>query len=367
MTADEAITGTATGWRERARPAVARLAFPLVLGIALWTTYVAMQAGTAPEVAIGPATIGSFVVIFALERLFPYQREWLRSHGDIRVDATYALMLTGLIELIRPAVYTVALFGAGLITARWQGGVWPGDWPVVVQLAIALVVAELPKYWFHRLQHEHDWLWRIHAPHHSVPRLYWLNASRFHPIDITVDTLLGVGTLVALGCGEIVIALFLLTSSVHGAFQHANLELRCGSLNWIFSMAELHRWHHSRTVCGGQPQLRPEPDRVGRRIRYTLPAQRSRTAARRRARRSSELPDRLPRSDGRTLPLGRNSRRSGAPGRSRRGLTQRSSESCASSASSSAFAAPSPDAPPKTARSGRTSTASTPCAFIQAA
>ncbi len=236
------------GWRAAARPIVARLAFPVVLSVALLVTHAVIRSGTPPAVAIGPATIGSFLVILSLERLFPYQRDWLHSHGDIRVDATYALMIIGLLELIRPAIYTVALLGAGFITARWEGGIWPSQWPVVAQLAVALVVAELPKYWFHRLEHEHDWLWRFHAPHHSVPRLYWLNASRFHPVDIGIDTFLGTGTLVALGCGEGVIALFLLTSTVHGAFQHANLELRCGFLNWIFSMAELHRWHHSRTT-----------------------------------------------------------------------------------------------------------------------
>ena len=67
-------------------------------------------------------------------------------------------------------------------------------------------------------------------------------------MDIGLDTILGVGTLVLLGCGEAVIALFLLVGAVHGIFQHANLRLRLGPLNWIFSMAELHRWHHSRRL-----------------------------------------------------------------------------------------------------------------------
>lgn len=54
--------------------------------------------------------------------------------------------------------------------------------------------------------------------------------------------------LVALGCNELVLAYFGLVSSVHSIFQHANLQLKLGPLNWIFSMAELHRWHHSRTI-----------------------------------------------------------------------------------------------------------------------
>jgi sterol desaturase/sphingolipid hydroxylase (fatty acid hydroxylase superfamily) len=35
---------------------------------------------------------------------------------------------------------------------------------------------------------------------------------------------------------------------MHGTFQHANIHVKLGFLNWIFSMAELHRWHHSRSI-----------------------------------------------------------------------------------------------------------------------
>ena len=42
---------------------------------------------------------------------------------------------------------------------------------------------------------------------------------------------------------------FSLFTGVHGLFQHANVDVRLGGLNWVFSMAELHRWHHSRTVA----------------------------------------------------------------------------------------------------------------------
>jgi sterol desaturase/sphingolipid hydroxylase (fatty acid hydroxylase superfamily) len=29
------------------------------------------------------------------------------------------------------------------------------------------------------------------------------------------------------------------------AFQHANIAIRLGPLSWIFSIGNLHRWHHS--------------------------------------------------------------------------------------------------------------------------
>ena len=35
---------------------------------------------------------------------------------------------------------------------------------------------------------------------------------------------------------------------VHGMYQHCNVDVKLGPLNYIFSMAELHRWHHSLTL-----------------------------------------------------------------------------------------------------------------------
>jgi sterol desaturase/sphingolipid hydroxylase (fatty acid hydroxylase superfamily) len=51
-----------------------------------------------------------------------------------------------------------------------------------------------------------------------------------------------------LGAGLPVLALVNIFSAIHGAYQHSNLPVRIGPLNWIFSMTELHRWHHSKLV-----------------------------------------------------------------------------------------------------------------------
>ena len=107
-------------------------------------------------------------------------------------------------------------------------GLWPTQWPLLVQLVLALVIGELPGYTVHRLEHQWETLWRVHATHHSAPRLYWLNASRFHVVDILMNYVSSYILLVALGCGAAPLALFGLASAVHGIFQHANLQLRCG-------------------------------------------------------------------------------------------------------------------------------------------
>jgi hypothetical protein len=55
--------------------------------------------------------------------------------------------------------------------------------------------------------------------------------------------------LVALGVGPEVLVMQAVFSSVHGMFQHCNIDLKLGPLNYVFPMAELHRWHHSLDVA----------------------------------------------------------------------------------------------------------------------
>ena len=45
--------------------------------------------------------------------------------------------------------------------------------------------------------------------------------------------------------------MYFLFSVINGLFKHCNIDLRLGPLNWIFSMAELHRWHHSKVLVEG--------------------------------------------------------------------------------------------------------------------
>jgi sterol desaturase/sphingolipid hydroxylase (fatty acid hydroxylase superfamily) len=231
---------------DRGRKLFGRVAFPGVLAICLVTAMTLLRGGSDPVVAfLVPVTFATLFVIVT-ERIYPYARAWSRSHDDIRVDLAHMVSVTLTGALLQPALVAIAIPGAAWISARMGHTIWPADWPLLLQLAVALVVAEFPKYWFHRWMHEHDALWRLHATHHSAPRLYWLNAARFHPADIAIDTTAGMLTLGLLACPADTVSLFALVSTVHGYFQHANLETRIGFLNYFFSMAELHRWHHSR-------------------------------------------------------------------------------------------------------------------------
>ena len=225
------------------------LVFPIVLAGSIAMGLYLMESGLPPEESFGLLVFAAGLVVFGFERLLPHHGSWLHSRGDLGPDVGYLLGVgTPVALFVAPIAAFVGLSVLDWLSHRFGMDLWPTTWPLLAQLPLALVVAEFPKYWHHRLQHSNDFFWRFHATHHSAPRLYWLNATRFHPIDLFIDGLLGSIMLLAVGCPFEVLFLFLLVSGVHGFFQHANLPLRCGPLNYFFSMAELHRWHHSKNI-----------------------------------------------------------------------------------------------------------------------
>lgn len=65
---------------------------------------------------------------------------------------------------------------------------------------------EFGLYWAHRLAHRVHVVWRFHAIHHSVRRLWFFNTGRFHLVDTLWSLLLGLPLLWLVGVpGQIMI------------------------------------------------------------------------------------------------------------------------------------------------------------------
>jgi sterol desaturase/sphingolipid hydroxylase (fatty acid hydroxylase superfamily) len=222
-------------------------AFPVLMfgGAAAGLTL--LSSGVAPRF-VNPLLVPIvFVALTILERLHPHHASWNRSRGDLSVDIRYFFVSSAVVLVNTTALSLLLLPLGAKLADHAPFMVWPREWPLLSQLGLALVVSEFGHYWVHRLQHETA-LWRFHAVHHSAPRLYWLNAARFHPVDLMLSGIAGFGPLILLGCPEATLAMFTLVGTIHNVFQHANVKLRLGPLNYLFSMAEMHRWHHSRKL-----------------------------------------------------------------------------------------------------------------------
>ncbi|MFZ5557189.1 MAG: GH3 family domain-containing protein [Pseudomonadota bacterium] len=222
------------------------LAYPATLAGALALHHALKTAGQPlPVAAYAPVLVGAAVVTL-LEWRMPNERAWWPGREDVKQD----LLFMAVIQLALPKVIglALALMAAALVQDRgWAATeLWPHAWPLWVQALTMLLAADFLRYWLHVAAHRVPFLWRFHAVHHSPPRLYWLNVGRFHPVDKTLQLFLDTAPFVLLGVAPEVIALYFVFYAVNGFFQHCNVRLRFGWLNYLVSSAELHRWHHSR-------------------------------------------------------------------------------------------------------------------------
>lgn len=221
-------------------------AYPVTIAVAVYTMLHSMQIGIDPlRVLLATQVIAAGLVI-VFERLNPQEATSRVDTRDVVTDVLHLFFSLMLVRQLFNAFCLAGLYALAVRLSTWTGiTAWPTGWPILTQLALALVVGELFLYWMHRFRHELDVLWRVHAVHHSSTHLYWLNNVRFHPVDSALAYAAGLAAPVLLGCPREVIALLLTVNGVHGLFQHANIDVRLGPLNWVVSMAELHRWHHS--------------------------------------------------------------------------------------------------------------------------
>ena len=119
------------------------MVFPVVLTTAVWVGYAWMESGVPAEVAVFPVISGTYILMAVLERFFPHHDDWLRSRGDLKVDLTYLVSNGALVRFTEPLMLSGVVYLAMLISEDFGTGYWPTTWPILGQLALALVLAEL--------------------------------------------------------------------------------------------------------------------------------------------------------------------------------------------------------------------------------
>lgn len=188
------------------------------------------------------------LLVTLLEIVTPHKTSWAPDKKDVRNDALFMIVVQMVVPRLLAFVAVIALVEPVKNAGVSLSGLWPHQWSLASQVILMLVVVELFRYWLHRAAHNIPLLWRLHAVHHSPEKLYWLNVGRFHPIEKGLQFMLDALPFLLMGVSENVIAMYFVLYAINGFFQHSNIKLRFGWLNYLISSAELHRWHHSRTV-----------------------------------------------------------------------------------------------------------------------
>ncbi len=229
------------------RRALPYLWWPLLFAAPAAAVVYGIQTGQAVLV-FNIAYVTLAVAIAVLERTFPHEEAWLRNDGQIVPDIAHTLLNKGVAQGI---VVLVTFMGVAELAAPEAGTWWPGQLPFAVQVVFGLVIAEFGLYWKHRLAHEWPPLWRFHAVHHSVTRLWFLNTGRFHLVDTLTGLAVAMPALLLLGAPKDILIMVSAITAIVGILTHSNIEMRCGVLNLVFNTPELHRWHHSKDLAEG--------------------------------------------------------------------------------------------------------------------
>lgn len=225
------------------------LLFPLMLLLTLIIGYQFEEQGvTFASLTSLTLILFSYGLIFApIERLLPYSKRWLSGGNDVSVD--FMMFYSGIVWSILSKFVLTLLVIIHLI--EWLEPIgrqwWPTSLPLAVQVFLFILLKDFFRYWYHRWMHEVPFMWRWHAVHHSVKRLYWMNGIRAHPLEILVQTLIWAVPLALLQPPEGVVMMSVLMSLSIGIFQHANIDAKLGFWEYIFSIGDNHRYHHYNT------------------------------------------------------------------------------------------------------------------------
>lgn len=232
------------------RIAISWTAWPGLLLLCLLATGAGFAHGI-PVIAFNITYFSLAIVLLLLERWMPHEVAWTRADGQLGADILHTLVSKGAVQTL--IVFSSAIGLAALITplAAPGNGIWPRHWPLWAQVVLALTAAEFGLYWGHHIAHKWKPLWRFHAVHHSVKKLWVVNTGRFHFVDSIKSIVPALAILVLLGAPlEVVTWLSAITAYI-GMLTHCNIEMRFGYLSWVFNTPELHRWHHSKDLREG--------------------------------------------------------------------------------------------------------------------
>ncbi len=192
--------------------------------------------------------IGLFALFAAVEAWAPRRdrrqtraKRWVTNWGIILIDTlTLRAMAIFLPLLAVGAAVDAQANGWGLFNAV--------DWPVTLEVLIAILVLDFVIWAQHLITHKIPILWRLHRVHHADVDIDVTTAIRFHPIEIALSMVLKIGVVYLLGPSALAVILFEILLNGTAMFNHANIRLPLGldrALRTVLVTPDMHRVHHS--------------------------------------------------------------------------------------------------------------------------
>ncbi|MFM7509895.1 MAG: sterol desaturase family protein [Actinomycetota bacterium] len=226
------------------------------------------------QVGAPVASVAFYGLLRALESRVVAREDWRPDAAEARTDGVFLGSVV--------ATQLAAQVAVAPARRRVRRTLGLHRLPAPVGVAVAVLAYDLVHSRLHHLGHRWGPAWRFHSVHHSPERLYWFNATRFHPVEMFVDMTLETLLVAGLGLSRDQHVGYEAVRGLYGQLQHCNLPVRSGALDHVWSTPDLHRWHHSTVYAEGdsnygaitsiwdrvfrtfhRPEDRTGPERVG--------------------------------------------------------------------------------------------------------
>ena len=206
-----------------------------------------MAAINASQIRLGLFVVGLLLfLVFELAR--PYRPATVSKAGRWLVN----LGLTAFNSAFLYLVFGGAVIGTAQYTAQARIGVLNlVAWPHWMKILFTLVFMDFMLYVWHFLNHEMPLLWRFHRVHHSDPNMDVSTASRFHPGELAVSSVIKIGLIFFLGADLWGVVVFETALVLAAQFHHSSLKVPAWfeRIYWIiFVPPSMHRIHHSVVI-----------------------------------------------------------------------------------------------------------------------
>jgi len=189
------------------------------------------------------AFLGSVFIFITLEKLFPKYRDQLIMRPEWDIDLFYFCFN-------HLAISAILIFG-NYHASHFNWAISPEvqnyiqSMPTLIQVVAIILCADFILYWEHRTYHEINFLWPIHAVHHSIEHIDWLAGSRGHFIQVFSERAMVMIPLYLLGADQAALNIYVTIAALQAVLIHSNLDIPFGPLKYLIVTPQFHHWHHS--------------------------------------------------------------------------------------------------------------------------
>ncbi|KPK11281.1 MAG: hypothetical protein AMJ56_06490 [Anaerolineae bacterium SG8_19] len=209
---------------------------PLFAPLLSWAYYAGLHYWLAP-----------YIILLIIERVIG--RRERASRKDVTFNIVYLLIFTTILAFMQPELkssvsWIASALGGPYIDLRF--GANEEVLPNIAALIIYLFVFDCFYYWWHRFQHKTSIGWLTHKLHHVDENMGVTTTKKGHPLDPVGRTIaVFLPMAIVFNLEPINIAWIAFASGLQQMFVHMNINCHLGWLNYVITLPNQHRIHHS--------------------------------------------------------------------------------------------------------------------------